>query len=395
MQRRNFLHAVGGASVAALGAGIAGNALAQAAPAAMASPGQKPHFLPVPPLARVRASPERVISVDVCTRPFRAQGPRIEAERVGRKTVIHSYGHGGSGWSLSWGTGEQVAALALATGEKEIGVVGCGAIGLTAARVMQKYGLKVHIYAREFPPAVRSSFATGAWTPASRIVSADNATPEFRAWWQKTARSSFRMYQSLLGLPGNPIAWQDVYLLSDGPAGTTHWESQGEPEYPDLQLDLIEGFHARPLELAPDQHPFAAAYVRRSVNLVFGIGAYSKMLMDDFVRAGGITELREFGSLDDIGRLRQKVVVNATGYGARALVGDESIVPVRGQTCRLAPQPEVNYNLYYTSRNVSMTSRTDGLLVQSQGAHDFGNDDIRPDYAEILRSVDALAQAFA
>lgn len=388
MQRRNFLRAVGGMGFSALGVGIAGNALAQVA-------GPKPTFAQTPPLAKVKSSPERVISVDVCTRPFRAEGPRIEAEKVGRKTIIHSYGHGGSGWSLSWGTGEQVAALALASGEKDIGVVGCGAIGLTAARVMQKYGLKVRIYAKDWPPLVRSSFATGAWTPASRIVAAQHATPEFRAWWDKTARASFRMYQSLLGLPGTPIAWQDVYLLSDTPGASPHWESQGEPEYPDLQMDLIEGFHARPVDIASNEHPFAAAYVRRSLNLVFGIGAYSKMLLDDFLRAGGSTELREFAGIDDIRKLPHKVIVNATGYGARALLGDDSVIPVRGQTCRLAPQPEVNYNLYYPAQNVSMTSRSDGLLVQSQGRNDFGNDDARPDYAEVQRSLGALASVFA
>jgi len=122
MQRRNFLRAVGGMGFSALGVGIAGNALAQVA-------GPKPTFAQTPPLAKVKSSPERVISVDVCTRPFRAEGPRIEAEKAGRKTIIHSYGHGGSGWSLSWGTGEQVAALALASGETDVGVVGCGAIG--------------------------------------------------------------------------------------------------------------------------------------------------------------------------------------------------------------------------------------------------------------------------
>ena len=31
--------------------------------------------------------------------------------RVGRK-VIHSYGHGGSGFTLSWGCGQAVLALA-------------------------------------------------------------------------------------------------------------------------------------------------------------------------------------------------------------------------------------------------------------------------------------------
>jgi len=42
-----------------------------------------------------------------------------------------------------------------------------------------------------------------------------------------------------------------------------------------------------------------------------------------------------------------------------------------------------------------MTSRSDGLLVQSQGRHDFGNDDARPDYAEVQRSLGALASVFA
>ena len=56
-----------------------------------------------PPLAPVKASMDRLISLEACLRPFRPQGPRIEAERMGRKTIVHNYGHGGSGWSLSWG----------------------------------------------------------------------------------------------------------------------------------------------------------------------------------------------------------------------------------------------------------------------------------------------------
>jgi glycine/D-amino acid oxidase-like deaminating enzyme len=50
--------------------------------------------------------------------------------------------------------------------------------------------------------------------------------------------------------------------------------------------------------------------------------------------------------------LPQKVVVNATGYGARALWKDESIVPVRGQIAWLIPQAEVNYGLGYKGLNV-------------------------------------------
>ncbi|MCR6658623.1 MAG: hypothetical protein NVV72_04495 [Asticcacaulis sp.] len=54
-----------------------------------------------PPLIPIHTDPAQVFRTTVCLRPFRAAGPRIESETVGRKQVIHNYGHGGSGWSLS------------------------------------------------------------------------------------------------------------------------------------------------------------------------------------------------------------------------------------------------------------------------------------------------------
>ncbi len=49
-----------------------------------------------------------VREVRVGLRPFRASGIRLERE--GR--VIHNYGHGGSGFTVSWGCAEAVAAIA-------------------------------------------------------------------------------------------------------------------------------------------------------------------------------------------------------------------------------------------------------------------------------------------
>jgi len=56
---------------------------------------------------------------------------------------------------------------------------------------------------------------------------------------------------------------------------------------------------------------------------------------------------------------------NATGYGARALWKDESIVPVRGQIAWLVPQPEVNYGVSY--KNVDILARRDGIVVLDMG----------------------------
>jgi hypothetical protein len=94
MQRRQF---IGGAGVtlASLSSIPFARASAQTVPAGPLP--EFPAFASMLPLARIRATPDRIIDVSVCTRPFRAEGPRIEAQQLRHQTVIHNYGHGGSG----------------------------------------------------------------------------------------------------------------------------------------------------------------------------------------------------------------------------------------------------------------------------------------------------------
>src|SRR5438876_9738117 len=82
---------------------------------------------------------------------------------------------------------------------------------------------------------------------------------------------------------------------------------------------------------------------------------------------------------------------NCTGYGARALFGDQSIIPVRGQLTRLIPQPEVHYGIVY--RGVSLVPRRDGLVVQQLGPNDgfgFGDETALPDRAEAETAVKTI-----
>lgn len=349
-------------------------------------------FAPRPPLAPIRASVDRIIAVNVCSRPFRAAGPRIEAERIGRRTVVHNYGHGGAGWSLSWGSAARALELLQATGERDIAVIGCGAIGLTTAVTAQRAGLRVRIYARERPPDVSSSFATGVWTPDSRVCAAAGASPEFERQWEAMARTSFRVYQTLLGLPGAPVEWHEGYALSDVPFGPgAGRKAEGEPGYAALESRLLGDLRPVSQSLAAGEHPFAAAFAARYSMLGFNIGALSRLLLDDFRGNGGELETRTFDSPRQFAGLREKVVVNATGYGARQLLGDESIVPIRGQTTRLIPQPEVTYGLYHLQKNVFVAPRRDGILVQSQEPGDFGNADTTPDRAASAAAVRRLA----
>lgn len=386
--RRAWLRAAGATGLAGLGLDRAA-ALDFAPPRSAAAP------------AAVRASAERLIDIAVCTRPFRPQGPRLEAELRHGKHLVHHYGHGGAGWSLSWGSAREVLPLIQAgtrAPRERVAIIGAGAIGLTTARVAQRAGLRVRIYARELPPEVASSAAAGMWSPESRFCSEDHATPALQARWERMARYSFRHWQSLLGLAGEPVAWHEGYVLADVPFGTplppgSFIAPEGEPDYPDLMARLPE-LRLRGEALAPGEHPFKVAHARRFNTLVFNLASYQRLLLDDFLREGGELQPRAFEHQRQIAGLPERVVVNCCGYGARALFGAEELVPVKGQTARLLPQPEVDYALIYRGHNLLMLPRRDGLLLAAQGEHDFGNADPTPDRAQTLAAVERLASLY-
>ena len=360
---------------------------------------------PTPPapslqLPRLHASPDRITNITVCTRPFRAQGPRLDVERIGSKTVVHNYGHGGSGWSLSWGSSAIAVQNALSSGERDIAVIGCGALGLTSSLLLQRAGARVTIYAKDLPPNVRSSLATGLWTPDSRICFEEYATPSFKQLWESMARQSFQTYQTLLGLPANPVEFIDNYFVSDTPraphGSSPPPDNGGKPRFAGLQRELIPDLIPNSEDFGPGQHTLGTRYLQRNTQMMFNLPAYTRMLLADFHANGGRIDVREFHSPADFALLPEKTLINATGFGARALFGDQSITPVRGQLARMIPDPEVNYGLYY--KHVSFVPRRDGLVFQVTGEDEyygFDNDATAPDRAEAELAVNTIAGLFA
>jgi glycine/D-amino acid oxidase-like deaminating enzyme len=372
--------------------GLGGCATAGGVAAGPSSPTIRPFY----DIAPVRAERDRVFDITVCLRPFRAAGPRLETEQVGDTLVVHNYGHGGSGWSLSWGSGEIAVGKAMALSPRHVAVIGCGAIGLTSAILAQRAGAEVTIYAKELLPKTRSSRATGSFTPDSRIALANVAGPAFGDLWEQMARTSFKTYRSYLGLPGRPVEWNDRYVVSDAPR-QTHRSAPAAgaldfADYGDRIRDLLPDYEALPA----GSTPFQAPYVRRSSSMMFNIADYAHTLMNDFMICGGKIERREFHSPSELSDLPEKVVINCPGYGGRALWKDETIVPVRGQIQWLIPQPEVDYGVYY--KDVSVLSRTDGIVVQALDGGDmkgYGVADETPDPGEADRAVAVVAALYS
>jgi D-amino-acid oxidase len=379
MNRRDFL---GGVALAGL------SGCARRVPTAVV-----PAHEILPKLMPVRAQVDRIFRVTVCLRPFRAAGPRLEVERVGDKTVVHNYGHGGSGWSLSWGSSSLAVEKAMAVGDRDVAVIGCGALGLTSAILLQRAGAKVTIYAKERPPEVRSARATGSWTPDSRIALTNSVASDFPALWEKMCRTSFHMYESYLGMAGNPVEYTDRYALSDGATGNSpRPDALNFARYQDRVADITPRSH----DLPPGTHPFPTRYARRSSSLTFNIAGYSRQLVNDFLVEGGKIERTEFHTPSELSQLPQKVIINATGYGARALWKDESIVPVRGQIAWLIPQPEVNYGVQY--KNVNILARRDGIVVQDGGIGEmegYNDTNEQPDRAAAESAVETVAELYA
>ena len=350
-----------------------------------------------PPLVPIRASTDRIIDIAVCLRPFRPAGPRVETERLGDVLVVHNYGHGGSGWSLSWGSSARAVRMAMQTSPAEVAVIGCGALGLTSAILAQRAGARVTIYARDQLPMTTSARATGEWTPDSRVAQAAVASPAFATAWEEMARSAFRMHRDYLGLPRAPVEWIDQYAVSDG---TQRSAPAARPAVaPAIEFAtygrLIRDLTPRWRKVAIEAAPFRGSSASRSEIMVFNIADYGHTLMNDFFIAGGRFRRAEFRSPSQVAALGHKVVINCTGYGAKALWKDETLVPVRGQIARLIPQPDVRYGVFW--RHVLTVPRRDGLVVQSFAGGEmqgWGDTDEAPDRAEAEEAVRTLAELF-
>ncbi|MEL6325235.1 MAG: FAD-dependent oxidoreductase [Pseudomonadota bacterium] len=339
-------------------------------------------------------SVDNLIKITVCTRPFRAAGPRLEAETSGGKTVVHNYGHGGAGWSLAWGYAEDARDLVAAGRPKSVAVLGAGAIGLTTAIAIAETGADVTIFARDLPMESRSARATGVWSPSSRIGFKSAVDPDFPARWADLARRSYARHLRYVGRAGDPVEFTPrYYIRSQAP----------EPSLADLPMGGDDFLHlGRTLGgLAPPwrerhSYPFPSeAGVRGGLVMTFNIAEYTHQLMDDFLAMGGQIVRADIASRVDLARLPGDVVVNCAGYGAKTLLDDASLVPVRGQIAWLAPQTDRRYGVFH--RNVTALSRRDGLLIQESGGNDyfgFGDDSETPNRDEFLAAQTKVAPMF-
>jgi len=340
-------------------------------------------------LVPVAASWDRVIRTTVGLRPYRPSGFVLRPERLGDKLLIHNYGHGGSGMSLSWGTGRLAAELALERPERRAAVIGCGVVGLTTARQLQRRGFEVTIYAADVPPNTTSNMSLAGWTPTSGLVEGARRTPTWDATFRRAATFAYGELQLLVGR-GYGISWLDGYTLRDGPPGGGEGEEGPEPLLP-------AALSVRSTVLGPGAHPFPTRYAVLRPSLRIEPSIYLDRLVDDARRAGAGIVIRRFGGRDELAWLDEPVIVNCTGLGARDLIGDEELTPLKGQLTHLVPQSEVEYSTFGAASPtaggfVHMQPRSDGIALGGTSVE--GDWSLEPDPEARQRIVDAHIDLF-
>ncbi|WP_434976526.1 NAD(P)/FAD-dependent oxidoreductase [Streptomyces puniciscabiei] len=174
-------------------------------------------------------------------------------------------------------------------------VVGSGIAGLTTAVVLAESGRRVRVWAREPAERTTSAVAGGLWWPY-RI----EPEPLVGAW----ALASLAVYEELADRPD-----ETGVRLVDGVHRGTRLDELG------TWAGGVAGLRA-----AADGLAARLPVIDMPVHLAW--------LRERLAQAGGAIEARE---VTDLASVPAQVVVNCTGLGARSLVPDPAVRPVRGQ----------------------------------------------------------------
>lgn len=325
-----------------------------------ATVGTRPRaFVDCTPLAPVKVDPSRVIRTVAGLRPYRRSGFVVRAETLGSKRLVHNYGHGGAGITLSWGSSKLATDLALPGHSGPVAVLGCGIMGLSTARLVQEAGFPVTIYAAALPPDTTSNIAGGQFHPFA-LYREDSITPQWKAQFLRALEYSWRRFQIMVG-DDYGIRWLPTYDEGDSP---DHYTA----DYPPINRVL-----------SPAEFPFPLASVVRYDTMYIETGRYLRQMIRDVELSGGKIEVRRFATPAEVAALPESLVINCTGLGSRELFGDMDLHPARGQLAILLPQPEVRYAFMGSAGY--MFPRPDGIVLG--GTFELDQWDPEPDPKDI------------
>lgn len=257
--------------------------------------------------------------------------------------------------------------------KKQIIIIGSGVSGLSCGILLLRAGYEVTIWAKEFPPNTTSNKAAAVWYPF--VVK----PPEKATTWAKTSIDFFR--EEILGNPASGTKKIKVIEVFEHPKGDPWWKEGVDTfrrargnELPEGYCDgyAIEGF-------------------------VMDTDVYMGYLLDWFKKEGGILMQKDIQDIKE--PLNDAaVVVNCSGLGARALCGDLTVYPCRGQIIKVKPNG-FDYSLFEEEGRNSLAyiipRLHDIILGGTVQDNNWSEEADSNDTADILRKCAAIAPVFS
>ena len=330
-----------------------------------------------PPPLRIDQS--RLVRTTVGLRPYRPDGFVVRTERLGEKVLVHDYGHGGSGMTLCWGTAQMAIESVLYNLGREAAVIGGGVIGLATARLLQRRGVTVTIYAEKETPNTTSDVSGAFWAPFG-LVDDGRMTQEISDRIVKAARISYEEFDKLRKDPRYTIRKVPIYYIDD------------QSPSPGLEKELLPDLFDGPI-LKPGEHPWGTREVMVVQGMCFDPTPFLAAVRDDFRRDGGTIVHRRIESRDAIATLSEPIVFNCSGLGSRVLAADDELIPMKGQLSLFEAQPEIDYMIALERERIYMIPRRDCIVI---GTNKIRNEwSLDSDPKEIARVIAGIQRLYA
>jgi D-amino-acid oxidase len=265
----------------------------------------------------------------------------------------------------------------VADNDADVLVLGAGVIGLSTAVCLAEAGINVTVAAAD-PPERTTSVAAGAiWGP--HLVGMDERVER---WANVTLTALDKLSHPELG--ANELA--GIVHTATGIAASRDSDAS-PPEVAAPASDLVP--------CAPGEVPPGYASAWRLTATTLAMPGYLGYLAGRFGRAGGRSAFpAKIGRLSDASQLAPsaRVIVNCTGCGARDLVPDPDVVPVRGQVV-VAANPGITEFFVGTSSDPGDLTYLlpHGDVIVLGGTEQRGNWSLDPDPDTAARIIAACA----
>lgn len=302
-------------------------------------------------------APGSILQTLACIRPMRDGCFNISLETSkGNKTIVNCYGHGGSGWTTSFGSVEYAVALFKkqfpSTKGITIRIVGAGCMGLLAAIELARLGYTVSgITAKQL-------YDTPSWQAAGYFALVSIKTsPGQQTFVDELGVATFHTCQQIEQgkhpyLTRDSVRYLPVYCHQESESGLAGVQMRGLiPRARSVTIDFGKGIsHADYLEYM--------SYFMDGTKLMQQFLHITEKLKIPI-------EMRTIHSFDDID---DRVIFNCSGLGSQTLSHDDLMIPVRGHLVILNPQAGTAHMDYMIYSHVQQEGQKEPIYLFPKSA---------------------------